>query len=119
MAENETNSTEEDAQDEFLSSDTLDEALESLSQEQADAADEAPVTIESLGEQLADAEDRVLRGQAELENARKRAWRDMEEQRKYAILPLVSDVLPALDNLARAVEAAEQKRERDRLARGS
>jgi molecular chaperone GrpE len=49
-----------------------------------------------------------LRAQAELENYRKRADRQIEEERRYANLPLVRDLLPALDDLHRAIEAAEK-----------
>ncbi|MDA1052728.1 MAG: nucleotide exchange factor GrpE [Planctomycetota bacterium] len=79
---------------------------------------EQPVTIETLQEQLDQANDRVLRAQAELENFRKRARRDMDEQRQYANLPLVSDLLPAFDNLDRAVEAAEQNENATGLLEG-
>ncbi|MBP86997.1 MAG: nucleotide exchange factor GrpE [Planctomycetaceae bacterium] len=77
---------------------------------EADCADAA---IEQLGAEdlqslLKQADDRALRAQAELENFRKRARRDMDEQRRYANLPLVADLLPAIDNLDRAVEAAEK-----------
>lgn len=65
-------------------------------------------SIEALQAQLAEANDRTLRTQAELENFRKRSRRDLEEQRQYANLPLVADLLPAFDNLDRAVEAAEK-----------
>ena len=77
-----------------------------------------PATLETLQEQLEQANDRVLRAQAELENFRKRARRDMEEQRQYAILPLVSDLLSAFDNLDRAVEAAEQNENATGLLEG-
>jgi molecular chaperone GrpE len=53
------------------------------------------------------AEDRALRAQAELENYRKRIRREMEEDRKYAALPLVRDLLSVVDNLERAIAAAE------------
>ena len=88
----------------------LDEIVNDLTGDDAEPIDnvEQPVTIESLQEQLKQANDRVLRAQAELENFRKRARRDLEEQRQYANLPLVSDLIPAFDNLDRAVEAAEQ-----------
>jgi molecular chaperone GrpE len=52
------------------------------------------------------ANERALRAQAELENFRKRARREMEEERKYAAMPLVRDLLHVLDNLERAIEAA-------------
>lgn len=79
---------------------------------EADAAAEAPPDrqadpLDQLRAKLQVAEDRVLRSQAELENYRKRATRQMQEERRYANLPLMRDVLPVLDNLDRAIEAAE------------
>ncbi|MCA9147587.1 MAG: nucleotide exchange factor GrpE, partial [Planctomycetales bacterium] len=76
------------------------------------------VTIESLQQQLDEANNRVLRAQAELENFRKRARRDLDEQRQYANLPLVSDLIPAFDNLDRAVEAAEKNENATGLLEG-
>ncbi|MHB8973921.1 MAG: nucleotide exchange factor GrpE [Pirellulaceae bacterium] len=46
--------------------------------------------------------------QAELENFRKRMMRTMDEERRYAALPLLRDLLPVIDNLQRALSAAEQ-----------
>ncbi len=72
---------------------------------------EQPATGErwdDLADQVRDAEERVLRAQAELENFRKRARRELDEERRYAVLPLVSDLLPVLDNLDRAIGAAEE-----------
>lgn len=57
--------------------------------------------------QLREANDRALRVQADLENLRKRAKRELDEGLKYAATPLIRDLLPVLDNLQRAV-AAEQ-----------
>ena len=65
-------------------------------------------SIELLREQCVQANERVLRAQAELENYRKRATRDMLEERRYANLPLLRDLLPVVDNLDRAIEAAEK-----------
>lgn len=73
------------------------------------SAASAPVpegTIERLEQELAEANDRVLRVQAELENYRKRVRREMEDERRYAIVPLVKDLLHVVDNLERAIEAA-------------
>ncbi|MBI2479912.1 MAG: nucleotide exchange factor GrpE [Planctomycetia bacterium] len=86
--------------------------------EREDTSGEEPVTIETLQEQLEEANYRVLRAQAELENFRKRARRDMDEQRQYANLPLVSDLIPAFDNLDRALEAAEQNENATGLLEG-
>jgi molecular chaperone GrpE len=51
--------------------------------------------------------DLYLRAQAELQNYRKRAQREAEEMRQYQALPFARDLLPALDNLHRALAAAE------------
>lgn len=75
----------------------------------ADAALEASeVEIAKLRADLEDASDRVLRAQAEMENYRKRMRREMEDDRRYAALPLLSDLLPVIDNLQRAIAAAEK-----------
>lgn len=100
------------------------ELLDDLANDEArgEASDEnqgdRPVTMESLQQQLDQANDRVLRAQAELENYRKRSRRELDDQRQYAILPLVSDLIPAFDNLDRAVEAAEQNENATGLLEG-
>jgi molecular chaperone GrpE len=72
------------------------------------AAAQGALQIEELRNQLAAAEDRVLRAHAELDNYRKRANRLLQEETKYAPLPLVRDLLPIIDNLDRAIQAADQ-----------
>ena len=62
--------------------------------------------LEEMRDQMNQAIDRALRSQAELENYRKRAAREMDEQRRYANLFLMRDLLPVLDNVQRAIEAA-------------
>ncbi len=62
--------------------------------------------------------DAALRAQAELENYRKRVAREAENSAKFLTLPLVRDLLPALDNLARTVQAAEQTGNVDDLIQG-
>lgn len=62
----------------------------------------------ALNEELAAAKDRALRSQAELDNYRKRMRKEMEDERRYAQLPLLGDLLPVLDNVQRAIQAAEK-----------
>ncbi|HEY6564883.1 MAG TPA: nucleotide exchange factor GrpE, partial [Pirellulaceae bacterium] len=69
-------------------------------------------------QKLADAEARVLRSQADLENFRKRVRREHEEERRYASLPLLRDLLPVLDNLERALEALPEGSESTGLRSG-
>jgi molecular chaperone GrpE len=50
----------------------------------------------------------ALRTRADFENYQKRFQRDLATERLYAQMPLAHDLLPALDNLERAVTAANQ-----------
>jgi molecular chaperone GrpE len=74
--------------------------------------------LEQLRRQAAEAQDRYLRSQAELENTRKRLRREMEDERRYAELTLLSDLLPVIDNINRAVEAAEKNADAASLLSG-
>ena len=66
----------------------------------------APGEVETLRQELEAAKDRALRSQAELENYRKRMRREMEDERRYAQLPLLRELLPVMDNIGRALQAA-------------
>src|SRR5271166_3493358 len=77
--------------------------------------------IASLREKLAKAEqqkDDMLRTLADYENSRKRAARDLENERKFAHSKLAADLLAALDNLDRALAAAKQVGEQGPLTQG-
>jgi molecular chaperone GrpE len=82
------------------------------------AATEQANLLEQLRTDLEGAKDRVLRSQAELENYRKRAAREIEEHRRYANLPLLRDLLPVLDNIQRAVAAADKTHDATSLLEG-
>ena len=73
-----------------------------------DAQQNSEVTVSELENLLADSKDRELRAHAELENVRRRLRKEMEDVRRYSSLPLLQDLLPVLDNVHRAMEAAEQ-----------
>ncbi|MGB1581713.1 MAG: nucleotide exchange factor GrpE [Nevskiales bacterium] len=49
--------------------------------------------------------DKFLRGQAELDNVRKRAQRDVENARKFALEGIASELLPVRDSLELGLEA--------------
>jgi molecular chaperone GrpE len=55
---------------------------------------------------------------ADFENARKRLLRDAETERKYAAEPFARDLLAALDNLERALEASKTTGDAGALATG-
>lgn len=66
---------------------------------------ESPVS-DALEAELAKAKDDLLRALAETENTRRRAERQAQEARLYAIDRFASDLLPVADTLARALAAA-------------
>lgn len=68
--------------------------------------------------ELAAERDRNLRLRAELENVRTRSAREIADSLKYASLPLVRDLLPVLDNIDRALEAAAKADEVGPLTEG-
>src|SRR5687767_13323772 len=98
MAENDTTATNPN-----------DAALEAaLDSRPEPARDDLETQLAQLEGELQRANNEVLKAQAEMENFRKRMRREMYEEARYAALPLVNELLPALDNLQRAIEAAEQ-----------
>ena len=56
--------------------------------------------------EVARLKDQMLREQADMQNLRKRLQRDVEQARKFALEKFVGDLLPVLDNLERAIQAA-------------
>jgi molecular chaperone GrpE len=73
---------------------------------------------DQLTADLAAANDRVLRLQAEMQNLRNRTSREIADERKYSALPVLRDLLPVIDNIDRAIEAAEKAGEADNLLEG-
>ncbi len=67
---------------------------------------------------LRETEDRLLRTQAELENYRKRAQREFDEARRYREIDLLRDLLPVLDNVERALDAAAKTADVESLVSG-
>jgi molecular chaperone GrpE len=68
--------------------------------------------------ELANANDRLLRLQAEMQNLRNRTSREIADERKYAPMSVLRDLLPVVDNIDRAIEAAEKAGEAENLLSG-
>lgn len=72
--------------------------------------DEAPVEsseasqIADLEAKVAELEDKLLRSQAEIQNIQQRHAREVQNMRKYDGQKLAGAVLPAVDNLERALQ---------------
>jgi molecular chaperone GrpE len=81
---------------------------------EADEANSPASTVATLESELAaareearQASDRFLRERADAENLKKRAAREKAEAIRFGTEALVKDLLPVVDNLERAVQAAE------------
>ena len=89
---------------------------------QQDAASETTETetseLESVRAERDQYLDRFQRATAELENFRRRVQRESELSARYASLPLIRDLLPALDNISRTIQAAEQTGKIEDLIQG-
>ena len=69
---------------------------------------EADSAEPDLSGALAAANDRLLRLHAEMQNLRNRQSREIADERRYAALPVCRELLPVVDNIDRAIEAAEK-----------
>ncbi len=78
-------------------------------EQQADGADpqaEPEQAAEpSVDDQLQDSREQVLRIQAEMQNVRRRAERDVANAHKFALEKFAGELLPVVDNLERALAA--------------
>jgi len=67
--------------------------------------------IEELQQKLSTLGEQLLREQAEMQNVRRRAQRDIESAHKYALEKFASELLSVVDNLERAIEAIDAEDE--------
>ena len=67
--------------------------------------------VEALIAERDSLKDQLLRALADVENMRRRTEREMETARKYGHTGFARDLVGAIDNLARAVEAAPKSEE--------
>ncbi|MGM0558266.1 MAG: nucleotide exchange factor GrpE [Myxococcota bacterium] len=99
--------------------------LEEAKKAHAEERDRLEKRIEELEEQVETARqeseqtrERLMRAAADLENFRKRSKREREELRKYGIDKLSLELIPAVDNLERALAHAEASEEESNILDG-
>ena len=97
MENSESKDLEQDVQTEEVTAEAVTEAAEAQSEEQS--ADD------KLAAELAQVKDQLLRTMAEYDNHRKRTAKEKLELRADIISNVVSDFLPVMDNLERALQA--------------
>ncbi|AKQ63303.1 Heat shock protein GrpE [Myxococcus hansupus] len=69
-------------------------------------------------ERAKEAQERTVRHAADLENYRKRAQKEKEEVQRFGSEKLLKDLLPVLDNLDRALDAAAKSPDLDSFEKG-
>jgi molecular chaperone GrpE len=79
------------------------EILEETGPESEGAEEDPAVALEKAREEAREAQDKLLRVAAEFENQKKRLQREKETALKYAEEHLIKEILPAIDNLERAM----------------
>ena len=73
--------------------------------------DENTAQPNDLQEQLDASNDQLLRLQAEMQNIRRRAERDVESAHKFGLEKFANQLLPVVDNLQRALDAIDADNE--------
>lgn len=84
--------------------DTLEDAGD-----EGELADQSGDPIAALTSEVADTKEQLLRALAETENVRRRAAKDREETRKYAITAFARELLSVADNLRRALDSLPEE----------
>jgi molecular chaperone GrpE len=95
---------------------TESDGAQEASADKQDTAGNDGLTLQQALDRLAEAEEtmaahqsEVLRLHADMQNIRRRAEQDVERAHKYGQEKLVSELLPVIDNLERALQAAADK----------
>ncbi len=99
--------------DEKINQNTPDEVIDEEIKTNEQAESEADVEPEKseldiAKEQIAGLSDKLMRTAAEFDNYKKRTLREKEDFYKIAVCETISPILPVLDNLERAIIAAEE-----------
>lgn len=104
----------EQAEHEELPAETPEPEQEEEAQE--DSADSELEPSEALQKALEEVEkfkDAALRAEAEMQNMQRRTARDVENAHKFALEKFLQNLLPVVDSMEKAVEAAEQASENE------
>jgi molecular chaperone GrpE len=84
--------------------------------EETGASEQAPVSdrlseVEKLRAERDSLVDRLARMQAEFDNARKRATKEQQDFRDYALVDTIKTIIPVLDSFDRALQSSPEKSE--------
>jgi molecular chaperone GrpE len=117
MSENKENLQQENASPEVMPQEEVEKAWDEVSEKPA--AEETPVSeTDKLKAELAAMQDKFMYLQAEFQNFRKRAARDISDARSHAIADTLTPFLAVSDFLAMAQTAAEKTDNLDAIKQG-
>ena len=95
-----------------MTNETQNEQLETPENEEIQSEVETDEMTDDLQQQLSDAQakvseywDQIVRAQAEMENIKRRASRDVENARKYSIEKFANDLIPVMDSLEQGMDS--------------
>lgn len=87
------------------------EANEEVADEQEAKIAQLEAALLSSESKVKEQQDSVLRAKAEVENMRRRTEQEVDKARKYALNKFAEGLLPVIDNLERAMQAADTENE--------
>jgi molecular chaperone GrpE len=93
--------------------DAVDQASEPAAPAGSEPGEDGEQAPEGLVLELKQSQDRLLRLHADFENFRRRALKERTEAHQYGHQNLVKDLLPAVDNLDRAIDHARESGDGD------
>lgn len=119
MAKNKTNGKTAPSEEEIKDAvETVEDTEDTTAVENPKNADESENSkdsekseLDKANEQITALSDKLIRNAAEFDNYKKRTAREKEDFYKSAVCETVAPLLPVLDNLERAVAAAEDSGE--------
>lgn len=109
MAENKHDAAQQEQEivDAAVAETANDAALDEQQAAEGGASSTPQAQIEGLQLQLEQAKEQALRALADTQNARRRAEKDVESAHKFALDKFCNALLPVVDNLERAQQAAD------------
>ncbi|WP_261894106.1 nucleotide exchange factor GrpE [Vibrio cyclitrophicus] len=113
MSNEENKVTEEELDQIIAEAEKVEEA--ELNEDEADEQESKIAQLEaallSSESKVKEQQDSVLRAKAEVENMRRRSEQEIDKARKFALNKFAEGLLPVIDNLERAMQAADAENE--------
>lgn len=116
--DNNTETTETENNETATNVDETAETTEETVVQEAPVEDESTDTIAELEAKLDQSEEKYLRLYAEFENYKKRTRQELDTERTYRAQSVLRDILPAIDNIERALAQQGESDEFKSLHKG-